>query len=276
MVVAAGLYSFAISPARRRVRRRDEVSHRAESRRLWAPGTGDPGAAGGRRGESPPSRWSSASLSARARQLTPQASNEGEPQLMHAPNRDLASLEVWQDSLERSQRRRRLAAKGRREVARRKQASAAVTAAMVVTPTMSAFGAGTPKAGGGDVTTASPANRAIAPSAPGSLLRIGSSGPDVARVQGAVGVAPDGVFGPETDAAVRAFQTRASVAVDGIVGPQTWGAMFGAQGARSPASRSGHAVPCSCPCSPRSRSRRPGARSRPGAWRSATCARSTW
>jgi len=32
----------------------------------------------------------------------------------------------------------------------------------------------------------------------------------------------DGHFGPQTEAAVRAFQERSEVEVDGIVGPQTW------------------------------------------------------
>ena len=36
----------------------------------------------------------------------------------------------------------------------------------------------------------------------------------------------DGIFGPLTDTAVRAYQQRASVAVDGIVGPETWQALL--------------------------------------------------
>lgn len=39
-------------------------------------------------------------------------------------------------------------------------------------------------------------------------------------------VAVDGIFGPKTNAAVRAFQTTAHLAVDGIVGPQTRGALI--------------------------------------------------
>jgi peptidoglycan hydrolase-like protein with peptidoglycan-binding domain len=39
-------------------------------------------------------------------------------------------------------------------------------------------------------------------------------------------VAVDGIFGPETDAAVRAFQQQKGLAVDGIAGPDTWSALI--------------------------------------------------
>jgi peptidoglycan hydrolase-like protein with peptidoglycan-binding domain len=36
----------------------------------------------------------------------------------------------------------------------------------------------------------------------------------------------DGIFGPKTDAAVRAFQSSRGLVVDGIVGPKTWAAVI--------------------------------------------------
>src|SRR3954451_18846563 len=150
---------------------------------------------------------------------------------MDAPQRDLASVEVWDRSLERSRRRRVLAAQGRKEVARRKQASVAASAALVASPSAAAFAAaGSGGGAGSHVSAASSAHRATAPAAPAHYLRLGSQGPDVVRVQSALAQAPDGIFGSRTDAAVRIFQARNGLASDGIVGPKTWGVLFGPHG----------------------------------------------
>ena len=39
-------------------------------------------------------------------------------------------------------------------------------------------------------------------------------------------IAVDGIFGPQTEGAVRAFQSSHGLAADGIVGPQTWPALI--------------------------------------------------
>lgn len=39
-------------------------------------------------------------------------------------------------------------------------------------------------------------------------------------------VAVDGIFGPKTETAVKAFQKAKKLAVDGIVGPKTWAAII--------------------------------------------------
>jgi N-acetyl-anhydromuramyl-L-alanine amidase AmpD len=58
------------------------------------------------------------------------------------------------------------------------------------------------------------------------LLFRGSQGPQVAELQRQLGVTVDGDFGPQTEAAVRAFQRRTpGLKVDGIVGPATAAAM---------------------------------------------------
>ena len=62
------------------------------------------------------------------------------------------------------------------------------------------------------------------------LLKKGSSGEDVKKLQIKLGLTPDaGVaqFGPKTEAAVKAWQKANGLSDDGIVGDTTWGKLFG-------------------------------------------------
>lgn len=56
-------------------------------------------------------------------------------------------------------------------------------------------------------------------------LRRGATGGFVMELQKALGVDPVGNFGPQTEAAVRAFQRSKAMVPDGIVGPKTWAAL---------------------------------------------------
>ena len=59
-----------------------------------------------------------------------------------------------------------------------------------------------------------------------ATLRRGDKGPLVTTLQQTIGIsAPNGLFGPATEAAVRAFQRQRDMVPDGIVGPVTWRAM---------------------------------------------------
>ena len=77
------------------------------------------------------------------------------------------------------------------------------------------------------MAASSPANRAIEVREGGLPLSAGSQGALVSQVQRALSVGVDGIFGPETDSAVRRFQYSSKLQVDGIVGPATWSALFG-------------------------------------------------
>ena len=56
-------------------------------------------------------------------------------------------------------------------------------------------------------------------------LRLGSTGEDVRKVQKALSLEQDGKFGPQTKAAVEAYQNNRNLVADGIVGEKTWNAM---------------------------------------------------
>jgi putative chitinase len=58
------------------------------------------------------------------------------------------------------------------------------------------------------------------------LLKLGSTGDDVVKLQQKLGVDPIGKFGPKTEAAVKAWQSANGLTADGLVGPGTWAKMF--------------------------------------------------
>jgi putative chitinase len=59
------------------------------------------------------------------------------------------------------------------------------------------------------------------------LLKNGSKGEDVKKLQEKLGVEAIGTFGPKTEAAVKAWQKANGLKDDGIVGPSTWSKLFG-------------------------------------------------
>jgi hypothetical protein len=81
------------------------------------------------------------------------------------------------------------------------------------------------------------------PSVSGFPLRKGSRGEYVKSVQKKLGIVADGIFGSQTDTAVRNYQKTKNLAVDGIVGKNTWKSMFNADfpstGTNAPVNPSG-------------------------------------
>jgi putative chitinase len=58
------------------------------------------------------------------------------------------------------------------------------------------------------------------------LLKNGSSGEDVKKLQQKLGISADGSFGPGTEKAVKQWQAANGLTADGIVGSGTWSKMF--------------------------------------------------
>lgn len=58
------------------------------------------------------------------------------------------------------------------------------------------------------------------------ILKVGSKGEEVKKVQKRLNVKVDGIFGPNTEKALKEFQKKNKITVDGIVGKITWGKLF--------------------------------------------------
>jgi len=61
------------------------------------------------------------------------------------------------------------------------------------------------------------------------ILKVGSKGEDVKKLQQKLGLGADGIFGTGSEAAVKKWQAANGLTADGIVGEGTWGKMFGGQ-----------------------------------------------
>ena len=59
------------------------------------------------------------------------------------------------------------------------------------------------------------------------ILKVGSKGDDVKKLQAKLGLAADGAFGPGTEKAVKKWQIDHDLNPDGVVGDGTWSKMFG-------------------------------------------------
>ena len=124
---------------------------------------------------------------------------------MNDARRDLGRHELWNESLRRS-RARRAAAEQRRELPLPSQRGASVAAAIALA------GAGAATFGVGPGTEADSASAAA---------KVRHRGAGVAEMQRALGVSADGVFGPQTERALRRYQRRHGLTSDGVAGPAT-------------------------------------------------------
>jgi cell wall-associated NlpC family hydrolase len=126
--------------------------------------------------------------------------------------RDLADPELWDISATLAHGKRLAAEPGVLPQARKAGATLVVAAVAAALPVPSGSASRVRSSGTARVHV--------------ELLKMGSRGPAVARVQRALAITADGIFGPQTRRAVRAFQKRHGLLVDGIVGPQTRKALF--------------------------------------------------
>jgi peptidoglycan hydrolase-like protein with peptidoglycan-binding domain len=122
--------------------------------------------------------------------------------------RDLADPEPFLDSLAYAQRRREAAA-SRSALPAPAKRGLSLTALLAVTA--------------GPAVGVTAATTGVASAA--TAIERGDRGKDVRRLQRALGITADGIFGPGTKKALRKFQARHGLTVDGVAGPRTWRAL---------------------------------------------------
>lgn len=123
-------------------------------------------------------------------------------------HRDHACEEVWAQSLARSRARREAAAAVSRRPALPSKGMSAATIVLV---------AGAATVGSVAIEASSPADA--------QAVAVKSRGGDVRQLQQLIGVGADGVFGPDTQRALKRWQRSRGLVADGIAGPNTRAAL---------------------------------------------------
>jgi peptidoglycan hydrolase-like protein with peptidoglycan-binding domain len=147
--------------------------------------------------------------------------------------RDLADEQAWELSLGRSRARRRAAQLHFVPASSRaKRLSIGTLAALTVGPTASIASSGQ-----ASINTSGSSPEPATTTEHSIVLTVGSEGRQVQLLQVALGgIKVDGVYGAETEEAVRKFQESRGLAVDGIAGPLTTAALRGQSGSTAFAS----------------------------------------
>ena len=143
--------------------------------------------------------------------------------------RDLGSAVLWERSLHRSHRRRIRQAQARRNAPRRNGAALAAGAAILAAPTLSQVTGASASSARPGVTKAEIADKAAVSGSQTWLLSYGDTGEAVAAVQYQLQIPADGIFGPQTEGAVKSFQRLQGLAATGIVDAHTWAELFGSK-----------------------------------------------
>jgi murein DD-endopeptidase MepM/ murein hydrolase activator NlpD len=142
--------------------------------------------------------------------------------------RDLGSAVLWERSLHRSQGRRERARRARRNAPRQKGVTLAAGAAIFASPVLAPLAASASSARPG-VTKTEVAQKAAVSGEETALLSYGDTGDAVMAVQHELNIVEDGIFGPQTEAAVKSWQRGQGLAATGVVDARTWASLFQAK-----------------------------------------------
>ena len=143
--------------------------------------------------------------------------------------RDMGSAVLWDKSLHRSRRRRMRVRDARRNAPRQKGVTLAAGAAILASPVLTVASVASASSARPGVTKAEIAQKAVVVGGDQSataLLSYGDTGEAVAAVQAELQIAADGIFGPQTEGAVKNFQLAQRMTVTGVVDAKTWAALF--------------------------------------------------